>query len=239
MSAHAKREGAKIKENESVLDVQRKGEEIEVTTSKGKYTAKAVVLALGLGIPRKLGVDGETLDGVCFSLPDPAKFKGKKVFVIGGGDTAVECAVALKRKGAESCLVHRRDTLRATEKNIACIGDECVNVLWNTEIKKIEGDGKVEKIVLANNEKNTEQEWDADIVLFSLGTMPNTEFIEKIGIELDGNSIKVDADLRTNIEGIFAAGDIVGKWIRIPQAVGEGGFAGLNAFKYAKNPYWA
>jgi len=190
-------------------------------------------------MPRKLGVEGECLDGVCFSLPSPDKYKGKRVYVVGGGDTAVECAVELKRNGAEACVVHRRGTLRATDKNIACIGDECVMVHWNSEIRKIEGQDKVEKVFLYNNKEDKENETEADAVLFSLGTVPNKDFLEKNGIELDGNSIKVDGDLRTNIEGVFAAGDIVGKWIRIPQAIGEGGLAGLNAFKYVKNPYWA
>ncbi|MFH0863291.1 MAG: NAD(P)/FAD-dependent oxidoreductase [Candidatus Altiarchaeota archaeon] len=245
MTDHALNEGVKIRENETVTDVRREAnpddskEHLIVTTNKGRYSAKAVVLACGLGAPRKLGVGGETLDNVVYCLPDPGKYRGKKAIVVGGGDTAVECAVEMKKKGTEVVIVHRKDTFRATDKNVACVKDECVNVLWNTEIKKIEGMGKVERARLFNNKDNTENVWDADVILFSLGTEANTEFLKRIGVKTDDRGrVTVNADQRTNLPGIFAAGDIVGKWIRIPQAVGEGGLAGLNAFKYVKNPYW-
>ncbi len=238
ISDHARKEGVEIRQNETVADVKKRDGGLTVTTSKGEYDVNAVVLACGLGSPRKLGVEGEELDGVNFCLPDPKAYEGRKVLVIGGGDTAVECAVELKRNGADVSIVHRRDKFRATDKNVACIGDECVNVLWNTEVRRIEGSGRVEKAVLFNNKDDAETVWDADAVLFSLGTVANTEFLEKVGVELDGSRVKVDGDMRASIEGVFAAGDVVGKWIRIPQAVGEGGLAGLNAFKYVKNPYW-
>jgi len=245
MVSHAKAEKAAINENETVTDVRREArpddskEHIVVTTDRGKYSAKAVVIACGLGMPRKLGVPGEGLENVTYSLPDPRPYAGKKVFVVGGGDTAVECAVELKRHKAEVAIIHRKDAFRATEKNSQCVRDECVNVLWNTEVKAIEGAGRVEKVRLFNNKDNTESVWDADVVLFSLGTVANTELLQKIGVKTDANGrIVVNQDMRTNQPGIFAAGDIVGKWIRIPEAIGEGGLAGLNAFKYVKSPYW-
>lgn len=240
MAEHAKGEGVEMKETETVTGVKKLKEGLKVTTNKGEYTANAVVLAVGLGSPRKLNVEGEDLGNVCYCLPDPSAHKGSKVLVVGGGDTAVECAVELKRCGADVTIVHRRDKFRATEKNIACIGDECVNVLYNTEVKKVVGDGKVEKVSLYNNKDDSETVWEVETILFSLGTVANTEFLQGLGIKLDDkNNVVVDSDLRTNIEGVFAAGDVVGKWIRIPQAVGEGGLAGLNAFKYVKNPYWS
>jgi thioredoxin reductase (NADPH) len=192
-----------------------------------------------LGSPRKPGIEGENLDNVCFCLPEPDKFKGKKAIVVGGGDTAVECAIELKRKGADVAIIHRKDAFRATDKNVQCVKDECVNVLWNTEVKRIAGNGKVEEAYLFNNKDNSEAVWKVDTVLFSLGTVANADFLHQIGVKLDDkNRIIVNSDMRTNLPGVFAAGDIVGKWIRIPQAVGEGGLAGLNAFKYVKNPYW-
>ena len=239
MADHARKEGVEIRENETATDVRREGEWINVRTTRGAYKAKAVVLACGLGSPRKLGVEGEGLEGVCFCLPEPSRYKGRKVLVVGGGDTAVECAVELKRKGADVTIVHRRDAFRATDKNVACVGEECVNVLWNTEVKKLEGKGKVEKAALFNNKDNTESVWKVDAVLFSLGTAANTEFLQRNGVKLnEKNSVVVDANMRTNLQGVFAAGDVVGRWARIPEAVGEGGLAGLNAFKYVKNPYW-
>jgi thioredoxin reductase len=245
MVDHAVHEGVTIMQNETVTDVRRETnpddskEHIIVTTSRGKYAAKAVVIACGLGSPRKLGIEGENLQDVTFCLPDPKKYKGKKIFVVGGGDTAVECAVELKRSGADVSVVHRKDEFRATEKNVQCASDECVNVMWNTEVKRIEGEGKVERLHLFNNKDVTDTVWDADAVLFSLGTVANTELLQRIGLKLsDKGNLVVSADMKTNLPGIFASGDVVGKWVRIPQAVGEGALAGLNAFKYVKNPYW-
>jgi thioredoxin reductase len=245
MADHALKEGVRINENETVLDMRREAKQDDakeymlVKTSRGAYRSKAIVMACGLGSPRKLGVDGENLENVIFCLPEPEKFTGKKVVVVGGGDTAVECAVELKRKGADVTIVHRKDQFRATDKNVACVSDECVNVLWNTEVKLIEGAGEVERVHFFNNKDNTETVAAADGVLFSLGTVANTDFLHTIGIKLnEKNQIVVTPDMKTNQQGVFAAGDIVGKWIRIPQAIGEGGLAGLNAFKYVKNPYW-
>jgi len=240
MVDHAIAEGVDILENETVTNIKKTGKEIKVTTSKGEYGCKATILAVGLGSPRKLGVTGEGLQGVKYCLPDPKRYEKKKIIVVGGGDTAVECAVELKRNGADVTVVHRRDAFRATEKNVACVKNECVNVLWNTQVHDIDGDGKVEKVTLLNNKSNTTTEWEVNSVLFSLGTVANTEFLEKIGVKLnEQEKIETDSDMRTNVKGVFAAGDIVGKWIRIPQAIGEGGLAGLNAFKYVKNPYWS
>jgi thioredoxin reductase (NADPH) len=240
MVEHARKEGVHIRENESVEDIKKGAKGLTVKTSKGEYKASAVILAVGLGSPRKLGIKGENLKNVLYSLPDPPAYKGKRILVVGGGDTAVECAVELKRNGAQVSIAHRREKFRATDKNVTCVGEECVNVLWNTEAKAVKGKGKVQKAVLYNNVEDTDTEWELDAILFSLGTVANTEFLQKIGVKLDDrNNIVVDPDMRTNIEGVFAAGDVVGKWIRIPQAIGEGGLAGLNAFKYVKNPYWS
>jgi thioredoxin reductase (NADPH) len=242
---HALKEGVKINENETVLDLRRQAnpddskEYMLVKTNKGEYKAKAIVLACGLGSPRKLGVEGENLDGVTFCLPDPKKFKGKRILVVGGGDSAVECAVELKRKGADTTIIHRKDAFRATDKNVQCVKEECIDILWNTEVKRIEGGKRVERVHLFNNKDNTDTVWLGDGVLFSLGTEANTEFLKRIGIKInEKGQVQVNADMRTNLQGVFAAGDVVGKWIRIPQAIGEGGLSGLNAFKYVKNPYW-
>ncbi|MCX6695536.1 MAG: FAD-dependent oxidoreductase [Candidatus Altiarchaeota archaeon] len=239
MVEHVKAEGVKINENETVTDIRRDDLGINVETTKGRYKAKAAILTVGLGMPRRLGVPGENLENVVYCLPDPAAFKGKKVIVVGGGDSALECAIELKNSKAETKIVHRRDTFRATEKNVVCLNESCVEVCWNTEVKEIIGKHKVEKVKLFNNKDNSETEEKADAILLSLGTVPNTEFLAKIGVKLDEkNNVIVDGQMKTSVQGIFAAGDVVGRWVRIPEAVGEGGLAGLNAFKYIKNPYW-
>ncbi|MBU4342172.1 MAG: NAD(P)/FAD-dependent oxidoreductase, partial [Candidatus Altiarchaeota archaeon] len=238
MVEHIKAEGVEIKENETVTDIKPRGESITITTGKSEYSAKSVILTLGLGVPRKLGIPGENLDGVIYSLPRPENYAGKKALVTGGGDSAVESAMALQKAGADTTIIHRKDVFRASEENTRKINESGVTIKFNTEAKEILGDGKVEQVKLINNQTNAEETGEFDLVLVSIGTIPNKEFLEKIGIELGEKGVKVDELFRTNIQGIFAAGDVVGTWKRIPKAIGEGGFAGINAFKYVKKPYW-
>jgi len=240
MVEHVKAEGLEIKENETVTDIRREGNIIKVITTLGEYSAKSVILAIGLGVPRRLGICNENIEGAICTLSDPTKYKGKKATVVGGGDTAVESAIALQKNGAHTTIVHRRDAFRASEKNVSDLKSSGVKIIFNSEVKEIIGKDRVGKVKLINNQTNEESVVDTDVILFSLGTIPNTEFLKKIGINInEKNQIIVDGNQRTNIEGIFAAGDVVGKWLRIPEAVGEGAFAALNAYKYIKNPYWA
>jgi len=240
MVEHVRAEGVRINENEVVTDIKRENSYLIVFTNKREYTSKSVILAIGLSIPKRLGIEGESLEGVIHSLPDPKKYRGKKVLVVGGGDTAVEYALALQSNKAETTIIHRRDTFRTSEENKKKIENSGIEILYNTEIKEILGNKNVEKASLINNKTGWEEIRFFDVILFCLGTTPNTEFLQKIGIKMDEkNNIVIDNNARTNIEGIFAAGDIVGRWRRIPEAIGEGGFAAINAFKYMKNPYWA
>jgi len=241
---HVKSEGVEIKENESVENIIRNEEldEIIVETNKNKYTCKAVIIAIGvLGKPRKLGVPGENLEGVNYTLTDPDLYKDKNVLVVGGGDTAVEWAVALDKSGAKTTIMHRRDVFRANEKNQNDIKKSNVKILWNTEIKEILGEKKVNGVVLINNKTNETITENFDEIFLALGNIPHTEFIEKIKVKTDERKLKilVDENMRTNIKGVFAAGDITQKWLKIPEAIGEGGYAAICAYKYIKNPYWA
>ncbi|MCK5342297.1 MAG: NAD(P)/FAD-dependent oxidoreductase, partial [Candidatus Heimdallarchaeota archaeon] len=118
MVDHVKTEGVEIKENEMITDrLNGDDSQITVRTTKGEYKCNALILAIGLGVPRKLDVPGVTLDGVIYSLPEPEKYKGKNALVIGGGDTAVELAMALSSSGADTTIIHRRDVFRASEEN--------------------------------------------------------------------------------------------------------------------------
>jgi len=237
---HVKSEGVTIKEHEEVKDIIRTDSGLTVKSSNGTYHCKAVVLTVGLGVPRKLGVQGEELEGVEYSMSEPLVFKGKKVLVVGGGDTAVEQACALTEIGADVKIAHRRDQFRASEKNICELGKCKIPCLYNTEVKEIIGEDKVEKVIFVNNKTNKESMEEFDNILMLLGTTSNKDFLDKLSIETDKKgSVIVDENMKTSREGVFAAGDVVGRWLRIPYAIGEGGLAGLNAFKYIKNPYWA
>ena len=93
----------------------------------------------------------------------------------------------------------------------------------------------------SNRNRNKETIMDFDYIFFGIGSIASSDFLERIGVETDERKrkIKVDKNMRTSIEGIFAAGDVVGTWIKNPQAIGEGAYAGISAYKYIKNPYWA
>jgi len=237
---HVRSQGVVLKEREEVRDVKRTADGLKVTTPRGEYGCKAVILAIGLGVPRRLEVPGEDLEGVIYSMAEPMIFKGKRVLVVGGGDTAVEQACSLQKAGAKVTIAHRRDQFRASEKNV-CTFNECsIPCLFNTEVKESLGEGKVTGVRLFNNQTSEESTMEVDNILLLLGTTSNKDFLDKIGVATDKKgSVVVDANMKTNIEGVFAAGDVVGRWLRIPYAIGEGGLAGLNAFKYIKNPYWS
>ena len=236
---HVRSEGVTIKEHEEVREIIETDDGLTVKSSNGVYHCKAVVLTIGLGVPRKLGVPGEDLEGVVYSMSEPLVFKGKKVLVVGGGDTAVEQACSLSKIGAEVKIAHRKDQFRASEKNICELGECKVTYLFNTEVKEIIGADKVEKVVLTNNQTGGESEEEFDNILLLLGTTSNKDFLEKLDIEVDKKgSVVVTETMQTSRKGVFAAGDVVGRWLRIPYAIGEGGLAGLNAFKFIKNPYW-
>ncbi|MFN3527942.1 MAG: NAD(P)/FAD-dependent oxidoreductase, partial [Candidatus Altarchaeaceae archaeon] len=204
---HVKEEGVEIRENESVENIIRdeKNNKIIVETNKNRYTATAVIIAIGvLGKPRKLGVPGEDLKGVNYTLKDPNLYKDKKVLVVGGGDTAVEWAVGLDKAGANTTIVHRRDTFRANEKNQKDIKESRVRILFNTEVKEILGKEKVEKVVLINNKTNETTTENFDEIFLALGNVPQSDFLEKIGVKTDENKKKilVDNEMRTNIKGV-------------------------------------
>ena len=240
MAEHVRSEGVEIHENEEVKNLTKK-KKIIVETTAATYEADAVILATGLSVPRRLGIPGEEHSCVYHHLSAPERFRKKKVLVVGGGDTAVERALALQLNGAETILIHRRDTLRASDDNIIKIKRSDVKIIWNTELKEIKEDSKNNLVaILLNRDTDKLSEIIADSIFIAVGTTSNKDFFNRINVKLDEkNHVIIDDYGRTNLEGVFAAGDVVGKWLRIPQAIGEGGYAALNAYKYIRNPYWA
>jgi len=231
---HAKGFGLEIKLTD-VTDVQDKGKEKIVKTSEGDLITKAVIVATGAK-PRRLGVLGEkefTGKGVSYCATcDGPFFKGQRVLVVGGGDTAIKEAVYLSKIASTVYLAHRRDQLRA-EKIIQekAFSTPNIKMLLSHILKEIKGKTGIEKVTLQNLKDNTVKELDIEGVFIFVGINPTTDFVD---VEKDKQGfIKTDQDMRTSVNGIFAAGDCRTTPLKqVSTAVGDGALAAYMVEKY-------
>ncbi|MDP2682981.1 MAG: thioredoxin-disulfide reductase [Deltaproteobacteria bacterium] len=231
---HAKGLGLEIRMTD-VIAVEDMGKEVIVKTSEGDLTARTVIVATGAK-PRRLGISGEkefTGKGVSYCATcDGPFFKGQRVLVIGGGDTAVKEAVYLSRIAGKVYIVHRRDQLRA-EKIIQekALSIPNIEMLWSHVLKEIKGEKGVEKVVLQNLKDNSLKEIDAEGVFIFTGINPTTDFVD---VEKDKSGfIKTDQNMQTSVKGIFAAGDCRTTPLKqVSTAVGDGAIAAFMAEKY-------
>ena len=234
-------EYVQIYQGEEVVDIES-GDGITVLTSRRRFKTKAVLLATG-ATHKHLGVPGESKfsgRGVTYcSTCDGPLFKGKKVFMVGGGNSAVTEALYLHNIGADVTLVHRRDTLRAQEHLGKYLFSANIPVLWNTEVKEIKGEDKVREVLLYNNATEESRAMPIDGVFIAIGYLPAVELAERVGVELTSDGfIKRDQHHRTNIPGIYSAGDVEGGYKQIVTAVGQGAEAAMSIYEDLINPYW-
>jgi len=243
MAEHCKKAGAEINELEKVAELDLKGEKKIVKTNRTVYTASAVIIGSGRHY-RTLGVPGETEfrgRGVSYcTLCDGAFFKGRNVLVVGGGNSAVVSAGYLANIASHVILAHRRDQLRADEVLVKDLIAQGVEIMWNTELKEVKGDNKVKGVVLVNNKTGETMETNLEGVFIQVGEAPNSQIAKEAGIEVDkAGYIIVDSRQRTNIDGVYAAGDVtIGPVKQIGTAVGEAIIAASEAFGYIKRPYY-
>jgi len=230
-----------IFQGEEVLDIQPE-EELTVITSRRRFKTKAVLLATG-ATHKHLGVPGESRlsgRGVTYcSTCDGPLFKGKRVIMVGGGNSAVTEALYLHNIGADVTLVHRRDTLRAQEHLTKYLFSANIPVFWNTEVKEIRGEAKVNEVLLYNNVTEETRTMPIDGVFIAIGYLPAVGLAKKCGVELtEDGFIKRDAHHRTNVPGVYSAGDVEGGYKQIVTAVGQGAEAALSIYEDLMNPYW-
>jgi len=243
MVEHCKKFEVPINELEKVVELDLKGERKVVKTDRATYMAPAIILASGCHY-RELGVPGENDfrgRGVSFcAVCDGAFFKGRRVIVVGGGNSAAVSAIYLSNLASNVKLAHRRDTLRAEEAVVKDLHERNVELLWNTELKEIKGDIKVKSVVLFNNKTGETREAEVDGVFMQVGEVPNSQFAKEAGVEVDkGGYIIVDERQRTNISGVYAAGDVTtGPLKQVGTAVGQAIVAATEAFGYIKRPYY-
>jgi thioredoxin reductase (NADPH) len=240
MVSHAL-EYVKIFQGEEVVDIQP-GDTIEVLTSRRRFQTKCVLLATGashthLGVPGESRLAGRGLS-YCSTCDGPL-FKGKKVVMVGGGNSAVTETLHLHHMGVNVTMIHRRDSLRAQDFLVKNLMQNDIPILWNTEVKEIRGEDRVQEILIYNNKTDEESIFETSGVFVAIGYMPEVKLAQKIGVKLTAEGyIKRDSKHRTNIPGIYSAGDVEGGYKQIVTAAGQGSEAALSIFEDLINPYW-
>jgi len=232
---------SKIFPGEEVMEIQP-GEPILVTTNRRRFKSRAILLATGARY-RNLGAPGEVRfsgHGVSYcSTCDGPLFSGKKVIIVGGGDSAVTEALNLRNINVDVTLVHRRDSLRAQDHLLKSLEANQTPVLFNTEVQEIRGDQEVKEVVLSNTKTGEKKTLPVDGVFVAIGYDPEVGLAKKLGVELTPDGyIKHDSRHRTNIHGIYAAGDVEGGYKQIVIAAAKGSEAALTIFEDLINPYW-
>ena len=244
MVSHCKKAGVTIREIESVTALDVRGQRKIVKTNQGAYEASALIISTGSHY-REIGVKGEkefrgrgvSYCGVC----DGPFFKGKHVLVIGGGNSAATTTLYLSGIAAEVVVVHRRDAFRAEDALVKdIVSKENVKVFWNTEVREIKGDKLVKYVVLYDRKTKTTREISVEAVFVQIGEAPNSKIAQAAGLQVDNHGyIMTDAFQRTNINGVYAAGDVTSHPVKqVGTAVGQGITAALEAYGYIRRPYY-
>lgn len=239
MYEHAKRFGGTM-EYKEVLDIQVQGDIKKIITNTETYEAKVVILSMGAK-PKKLGLDRETELGgrgisYCATC-DGGFFRNKVVAVVGGGDTAVEDALHLSRIAEKVYLISRSDTLKANKvAQEKLFKTSNVEILWDSVVTKLHGENKLESIEVKNKKNNNIFQLKMDGLFVAIGSTPSTELVKNL-VELDKNGyIIADESCKTNIDGIFAIGDIRTKSVRqVLTAAADGAVSIYEAEKYLIN----
>jgi len=212
-----------------------------IESESGNTSVKSVIIASGAS-PKKTGAENEEKfigRGISFCATcDAALYKGKTVAVIGGGDAAVEEGMFLTRFAKKVYIIHRRDELRATKiLQERAFANDKIEFVWSYVPKKILGDEFVGGIELLSRKDNSTKTIELDGIFEYIGIVPQTDFIHLDGLKFDERGfIITNAEMRTNIDGVFAAGDVRSKLLRqISTAVGDGATAEFSAEKFIEN----
>ena len=228
---------------DTVTDVELEGEEKVIKCLNGEYNAKAVIIAAGahpvpIGCPgeRELSGKGVSYCATC----DAAFFEDFEVYVVGGGDSAVEEAMYLTKFARKVTIIHRRDELRAAKSiQEKAFANPKMNFMWDRVVEEIKGDGLVESMIVKNVKTGELTEIKADeedgtfgIFVF-IGFKPNSDLFDG-KVQMDERKyIITDDDMKTDIPGVFAAGDIRKKSLRqVVTAAADGAIAAVQAGKY-------
>ncbi|MFZ3578941.1 NAD(P)/FAD-dependent oxidoreductase [Virgibacillus sp. DJP39] len=226
----------------TVSQVEKLEEKLfQITTTRGVYFSKTVIITGGVGAfqPQRLPIDNALeYEGLHlhYSVTDIETFRDKKVLISGGGDSAVDWALTLEAIAQEVTLVHRREKFRAHEQSIEQLNASSVTLTTPYVISSLSGEnGELKQAEITDKDKTEGKTLDIDSLIVSHGFKSNLGPIQEWGLELQKKSIVVNSKMETNIEGIYAAGDITtheGKVNLIALGFGEGPIAINHAKAY-------
>lgn len=240
MKEQVRKSGASIKEITEVKSIKMDDNGgFHLDTRRGVYQAQAVVLATGGG-HRRLNLPSEeqyTGRGVSYCATcDGPLFRNKTLVVVGGGNTAVTEALYLSELTDTLYLIHRRDRLRAEHIIQQMLFDTHVEILWDTVVKEFRGDEQLLREIELENVKNGERRTlTVDGVFVALGSDPESKLAKPLGVKMNSRGeIFADGEQKTNIPGLFAAGDVVESMKQIVVAAGQGAIAADSAYRYVR-----
>ncbi len=243
MMKQSEASGAMIRSMEKVLGMDLEGKKKRVKTNTGTYAAASLIIATGTE-HRRLGVPGESEflgHGVSYcAVCDGPLYKNRSLIIVGGGNCAANNAIFLSNLAAAVKLIHRRSSLRARKALVERMKSNGVEFILDTEIREIKGDKIVNSVVLYNKKTREVTELKADGVFIDIGQVPLSEVAGEAGVELDERGyIIVDHRQRTNIEGVYAIGDVTTcPHKQIGTAIGHAVISAIEAFGYIKKPYY-
>ncbi len=230
---------------DTIVDVELEGKVKHLKGNHGDYYAKAVVIATGAS-PRPIGCKGEkefTGKGVSYCATCDANFfEDFEVYVVGGGDSAVEEAMYLTKFARKVTVIHRRDELRAAKSiQEKAFANPKMHFMWNSTVEEIKGDGVVTSMIIKDTKTGELREVKADeedgtfgIFVF-IGFDPKSQLFEG-KLEMKNRYIVTDKYMHTSVEGVFAAGDVIEKHLRqVVTACGDGAVAATEAQHYVEN----
>lgn len=225
---------------QSVIQVQKKDGVIIIQTDTETHYTKSIIITAGNGAfePRKLPVDVtayEETNNIHYFVKDMNRFLDKKVMIFGGGDSAVDWALMLESIANNVTLVHRRNEFRAHEHSVKKLYESSVELVTPYIPLEFEGQHSLEKVILEEAKGSSTVEVEVDDVLVNYGFISKLGPIKQWNLEIEKNSIVVNSKFETNLEGIYAAGDICtydGKINLIATGFGEVATAVSNAKVY-------
>lgn len=229
---------------ERVNALNPNGDVFELETDGGIRPTRSVVIAAGKGAFKSRTIKVDRWEefwkkGLVTHVRDPEAFRGRRVLIVGGGDSAFDWSWALRDIASELTHIHRSDRFRAHERTVGQVTDAHergeLDLKTFHEVGELHGEDWVEGVTLVHSKTKEQEYLEVDDILALIGFVPNIGPIAEWGLELEGNAIRVDSRMRTNIPGVYAAGDIVsyeGSLELISTGFGEAAIAVNNAVHF-------